>query len=237
MDRSESLADAVAQVLRLHLQPGATTWLPSGGAPDPWPAGLVDELAGFCAVLAAANKRLNLTGITDPQGLAVRHVLDSLTALPLLDGVSSLMDLGSGGGLPGIPLAMARPSLRVTLVESRQRKAAALVGIVDQLGLGPRVDVACERGERWLVDHAVDAVVTRAAGPAAEVLARLSAVRQRFGRLILMKGPRGDEELAALGTRLAGWGFSTVRRAVATLPDGAGRRVLLQLDPLTAGRR
>ncbi len=166
------------------------------------------QLARFCAALAATNENINLTGITDPQGMAVRHVLDSLTVAPLLDGCRTLMDFGSGGGVPGIPLALARPELSVVLVESRERKAAALAGLVRELSLGPRVSVAHARGEQWLAEHTVDAVVARAVSETAEMLESLRKVRGHFRRLILMKGPAADDELATAGKRYQRLGFS-----------------------------
>jgi len=213
----ETLAAEVAGHLRRHPFPGGASW----------PDGLPESLGRFCAALAAANERLNLTGITDARGMALLHVLDSLLAAPLLGDAATAMDLGSGGGLPGIPLALARPELSMTLVESRERKAAALAALVDELGLAPRITAVHARGERWLADHAVDVVVARAVEALPELLKRLRPVRRRIGRLILLKGPAVDAELAGLERRLASLGFPQPVRHESELPDGAGRRVLL----------
>ncbi len=201
------------------------------------PAGVRDrerlaaDLGRFCELLRAANERMNLTRLTDARSMALLHVVDSLTALPLLRDVHSLADLGSGGGVPGVPLALARPDLRVTLLESRGRKAAALQSIVDALGLVRRVAVSPARGEQWLAQHSVDAVVARAVGRTPDVLALLSPVRRGLRRLILMKGPTVDAELVELTPkRLYALGFGLPRRITATLPDGE-RRVLLQYRP------
>ena len=215
-----AFANEVARELRRLPMPGAE----AGG----WPDGLPESLGRFCAALAAANARLNLTGITDARGMAVLHVLDSLAAAPLLAGAATAMDLGSGGGVPGVPLALALPSLTMTLVESRERKAAALAALLDELGLPPRVTAAHARGEAWLKDHAVDVVVARAVESLPDLLKHLRPVRQGFKRLILMKGPAADDELASLGARLSSLGFPRPLRHEATLPDGAGRRVLLE---------
>jgi 16S rRNA (guanine527-N7)-methyltransferase len=192
---------------------------------------LAADLGRFCALLRDANERLNLTRITDARGMALLHGIDSLTALPLLRDCHTLADLGSGGGVPGIPLALARPDLRVTLLESRGRKAAALQQIVDALGLQRRVLVSPVRGEQWLAQHSVDAVVARAVGRAPDVLALLSPVRRGLHRLILMKGPTVDAELAELTPkRLYSLGFGLPKRLSTTLPDGE-RRILLQYRP------
>ena len=219
-----AFANEVARELRGLPMPGAGAGATAGG----WPDGLPESLGRFCAALAAANERLNLTGITDARGMAVLHVLDSLAAAPLLAGATTAMDLGSGGGVPGVPLALALPSLTMTLVESRERKAAALAALLDELGLPPRVTAAHARGEKWLADHAVDVVVARAVENLPDLLKHLRPVRRRFGRLVLMKGPAADDELAALGARLSSLGFPRPLRHEATLPDGAGRRVLLE---------
>jgi 16S rRNA (guanine527-N7)-methyltransferase len=222
-----AFADEVERLLLPHLPAVAA---PAAGAPNVPAEALARALARHCATLRAANAHLNLTGITDAPGMAWRHVLDSLTVLPLIAGAGTLMDLGSGGGLPGIPLALARPALSVTLVESRERKARALAGIVDTLGLSPRVRAVHARGEAWLADHAVDVVVARAVAGTTDLLRRLRPVRPAFTRLVLMKGPADAAPDAAALRRWQALGFPEPERHEAELPQGAGRRVLLCFD-------
>src|SRR4051812_498931 len=94
-------------------------------------------LLGRCLdLLLAANETMNLTRITDRAAAEVHHVADALTLLPFLPpGPHSLADVGTGGGVPGIPLAVARPDAQVLLVESTKKKAAFLRSAVEQLGL------------------------------------------------------------------------------------------------------
>jgi len=240
----DDFADAVAAVLGPHLSlvpnllEGLTETVPadSDDGASPEPAGALPALAAslgrFCSALEAANRNINLTGIVDPEGMAVRHVLDALTALPTLDGDGTVIDLGSGCGVPGIPLALARPNRKVVLVESRERKAAALAALVDELGLAPRVTAVRARGELWLADHPADVVVTRAVGSIAEQLRMLRKVRACFRSLVMLKGPAADAELAEVAPRLESLGYEPPRRFSAQLPGGAGARVLLVFQPI-----
>jgi 16S rRNA (guanine527-N7)-methyltransferase len=133
--------------------------LAEGGVP--LSASVLDLLEHYVALLLAANERLNLTRVVAPPDVARLHLLDALAALPLLDaaGAHRVVDLGSGGGVPALPLAIARPDVAWTLVESVGKKAAALRSFVAALQLR-NVEVVNER---------------------AEVLGRDPAFRERFG--------------------------------------------------------
>lgn len=196
----------------------------------------VGELAGqlgrFCEALRDTNQRINLTGITDAQGMAYRHVLDALLALPACGGEPPLVDLGSGCGVPGIPLALAMPERRVVLVESRERKAAALVALVECLGLAPRVSAVRARGEVWLADSAGGpcVVVTRAVGSIAAQLELLRPMRDRVARLVLLKGPGADEELEAAQRARERGRWPEPRCERGELPGGEGSRTVVVFD-------
>jgi 16S rRNA (guanine527-N7)-methyltransferase len=102
------------------------------------PPGFGDSVERYVALLLAANRSLNLTRILEPEAIARFHLLDALAALPFLDAgaPSEAVDLGSGGGVPAVPLALARPEMAWTLVESVGRKAAVLRQMVAELPLG-----------------------------------------------------------------------------------------------------
>jgi len=134
------------------------------------------------------------------------HLLDSLALVPHMDGIATLADLGTGAGLPGIPLAIALPALRVTLVESSGKKARFLREAVRRLGLG-NARVAESRAEALDEPGAYDAITARALATLPEILALGGHLLAPGGRLLAMKGVRPDAEIAALP---AGWRVDAV---------------------------
>lgn len=159
-------------------------------------------------LLLAWNAAINLTAITDPAQVALRHVLDSLAAVPLLlDGSRErgghglrIVDLGSGGGFPGMPLSAALPHAHMTLVEAVAKKARFMGAAVIAADLGPRVAVVRARAEQLDRRDCWDVAVARAVGTLPD-LVELAMPRLRVGgRLIAWKGSDIDAEVAA-GTR------------------------------------
>ena len=94
-----------------------------------WPPANLEHLQIYLEELKLWNAKTNLTGLKTDRDIIIKHFLDSLAVLPFLDGVASVVDLGSGGGFPGLVLKLARPQLVLTLVEARQRKAVFLEAI------------------------------------------------------------------------------------------------------------
>lgn len=158
------------------------------------------RLADYLGRLLAMNTQVNLTAITDPAEAWTRHALDALTLVPLLAELragASVVDVGSGGGVPGIPLAIARTDLRVTLVESTQKKAAFLSAVADALGL-TNVTVRAERAEELLkmeLRGRFDVATARAVGRVAVLAPWTVPFVKAGGRALLIKGARADEEL------------------------------------------
>ena len=124
-------------------------------------AALAEPLLAYLALLARWNATYNLTAIRDPREMLVKHLLDSLAMHAHLDGIGNLADLGTGPGLPGIPLAIARPDLQVVLVESNGKKARFLREAVRQLKLG-NANVAESRIEAFDARGRFDAITARA---------------------------------------------------------------------------
>ena len=152
------------------------------------------QLLAFRDLLLKWNKTYNLTALRDPEQAISHHLLDSLAILPHV-GDGALLDVGSGGGLPGIPLAIARPQLAVRMVDTVQKKATFLQQAAIQLGL-----------KNVAVDHAR---VEEMTGQYAQISSRAFAELKLFieltrhllapgGRWLAMKGVRPDDEIAAL---------------------------------------
>ena len=173
------------------------------------------QLGRYLDLLLDANTRMNLTRITDRAAAEVQHVGDALTLLPLLpSGGFRLADVGSGGGVPGIPLAIARPDARVMLVESTKKKAAFLKGAAADLGLA-NVTVSEWRAEevgRSNSRETFDVAVARAVATLDWLAEWCLPLVKPGGRVLAMKGARAAEEVpaAARAVTLLGGGPAVV---------------------------
>lgn len=162
------------------------------------PSDFLDGAERFVALLLEANRRVNLTRVVSPADVAHLHLLDALAALPLVDAAAPdrVVDLGSGGGVPAIPLALARPDVEWVMVDSVRKKSAILSEFVEALGLA-NARVFSERAETLGQDAAhrerYDLATARACAPL-PVLAELALPLVRVGgRLLAWKGPLRDE--------------------------------------------
>jgi 16S rRNA (guanine527-N7)-methyltransferase len=167
-------------------------------------AALAEPLARYLALLQRWNATYNLTAIRDVREMVTKHVLDALAMAPFVGetvGVPTLADLGTGPGLPGIPLAIAHPALRVSLVESNGKKARFLREAVRVLGLA-NAEVGESRIEAFDRPGQYAAITARALATLPQILALGGHLLAPDGVLLAMKGVRPDEEIAALP---AGW--------------------------------
>ncbi|QMT32757.1 16S rRNA (guanine(527)-N(7))-methyltransferase RsmG [Conchiformibius steedae DSM 2580] len=162
-----------------------------GLAPD---AGQQLLLLEYVALLTKWNSTYNLTALRTPEQMIHHHLLDSLTLLPYINGVKTLMDVGSGGGMPGIPTAICRPDLHITLLDSNTKKTAFLQQAVIELGL-PNVTVASGRVET-MHDKKVDVVTSRAFAQLDDFIALTRHLLGENGYWAAMKGVYPYEELA-----------------------------------------
>ena len=180
--------------------------------------GMIDALERYVGLLLEANARLNLTRVVEPGPVARLHLLDALSALPLLAEAAprQALDLGSGGGVPGIVLAIASPEVRWTLVDSVGKKVRALAGFVEALGLA-NVQVRAARAEdlgRGPERAAFDAVAARACAPMPVLMEYALPLLRAHGRLIAWKGALSAEELGTgrSAAELLGGGEPSLRQ-------------------------
>jgi 16S rRNA (guanine527-N7)-methyltransferase len=158
-----------------------------------------DAQAAFRAyidLIAKWNQVYNLTAIRDPQRMAVEHVLDSLAIVPHV-APGRVLDVGSGAGLPGIPLAIARPAWHVTLLDSNHKRCTFLQQASIELKLR-NAAVACSRIESFRPDAPFDSVVSRAFSDAAHFARVALPLVAAEGVMLAMKGLYPHEELAQL---------------------------------------
>lgn len=156
------------------------------------------QLATYVDLLARWNRVFNLTAVRDPQAMVPRHILDSLAILPWLRG-PRVLDVGSGAGLPGIPLAVAQPDLQFCLLDSNGKRTRFLQQAVTTLRLD-NVEVMHCRVEHFAPPRRFDSIVSRAVASLDDMLKWCKSLCQPNGQLLAMKGPRAEEERAALTT-------------------------------------
>ncbi len=152
----------------------------------------IASLDAYRQALWRWNQQLNLTRHTDYEKFVGRDVVDSLAFEPFLEPAARVMDIGSGGGVPGMILAIVRPDLELTLTESVAKRARAAEDIARQVGLAVRV--VHSRAEELLVDELFDVLVARAVAPLPKLLTWLAPRWNNFRELLVIKGPAWTAE-------------------------------------------
>ncbi|CAG1065109.1 Ribosomal RNA small subunit methyltransferase G [uncultured bacterium] len=152
--------------------------------------------------LQAWNKKINLTSITGEKDIIIKHFLDSLTSVRFLSGVDTLLDIGSGGGFPGLPLKIALPSLNITMMDSVEKKVhfiRHMIRILDLKG-AEAISGRVESPELiYRLSGAFDCVTSRAFAELEAFVALGTPYVKPGGMLLAMKGPSVEEEIAAMG--------------------------------------
>lgn len=205
MSLAAQLAEGVAQ-LDLALPPQAQS-----------------RLLEYLELLQKWNRIYNLTAVREPAKMVSHHLLDSLAVVPQVTA-ASVLDVGSGAGLPGIPLALALPRTHVTLVDSSHKKTAFLQQAKLELKLD-NVAVICARVEEWRAGRTFELVISRAFSELAEFIALAGRHLAPGGRLAAMKGVFPHEEMAHLP---GGWRAG--RALTLAVPGLRAQRHLLLLE-------
>ena len=152
------------------------------------------RMLDYLVLVEKWNKAYNLTAVREPAKMLTHHLLDSLSVLPHVHG-KRVLDVGSGAGLPGIPLALACPQWQFTLLDANHKKTTFLRQAVIELKL-TNVDVVCDRVETWVPSQRFDTVVSRAFSDLPEFLGQAGKLCAKTGVIVAMKGIYPHEELA-----------------------------------------
>jgi len=158
-------------------------------------------LSAYLALISKWNQVYNLTAIRDPERMVIEHVLDSLAILPHV-AAPRILDVGSGAGLPGVPLAIARPEWHVVLLDSSHKRCTFLQQAAIELQLS-NVEVTCERVESYRPAECFTSIVSRAFSDTAHFARVAAPLVAQGGSMLAMKGLYPHEELAQLPAEVA----------------------------------
>ncbi|MBD9661699.1 16S rRNA (guanine(527)-N(7))-methyltransferase RsmG [Pantoea sp. PNT03] len=178
------------------------------------------QLVGYVELLHKWNKAYNLTSVRDPQQMLVRHILDSVVVEPHLQG-ERFIDVGTGPGLPGIPLAIVRPQSHFTLLDSLGKRVRFLRQVQHELGL-TNVTPVQSRVEEYPSEPPFDGVISRAFASLEDMLTWCHHLPGPEGRFYALKGVRPDDEIAALPA-----GFKVEKIQPLQVPELDGERHLV----------
>lgn len=181
-------------------------------------------LIDYLALLIKWNAVYNLTAVRDPAQMVIQHVLDSLSVVCAFDGASNVLDVGAGGGLPGMVLAIARPDMQVALIDTVHKKTAFLTQVKVELGLR-NVTVHTARVEQLRVAQQFDVITSRAFAELADFINWSGHLLVPGGRFIAMKGVNPEQEISRLP---AGWRVREVRAL--TVPGLQAERHLIFIE-------
>ncbi len=182
------------------------------------------QLISYVELLHKWNKAYNLTSVRDPMQMLVRHILDSIVVNPHLQG-SRFIDVGTGPGLPGIPLAIVRPDAHFTLLDSLGKRVRFLRQVQHELGLN-NIEPVQSRVEDFVAEPPFDGVISRAFASLQDMLSWCHHLPAKpEGRFYALKGVRPDDELAILP---AGITLESVIRLQVPELDGERHLVILK---------
>lgn len=189
-----------------------------------WNEGKLALLRKYFSLLIEANSKMNLTRITDEGEVYEKHFFDSLRIAKNLDfHGKSIVDIGSGAGFPGIPLAIAFPDSHITLVESSHKKSLFLEEVSEKLSLS-NVTVICARAEELIAQReSFDLAVSRAVASLPILLELVLPLVKVGGYFVAMKGEKGEEELSLSKRALKLFGGEMEKKDDSPLPNGDKR--------------
>lgn len=182
----------------------------------------LERLKQYVALLHRWNKTYNLTAIRDPRQIVSLHIFDSLAVAPYIEGENCL-DVGSGGGLPGIPLAIMQPQRSFTLLDTNGKKTRFMQQAVIELGL-KNVNIVHSRVEIWQTEHQFDTIISRAFASIIDFITTSSLHLSKNGQLLAMKGQFPKSELSTLTDE-----FFVAFSKTLLIPNISGNRCILKI--------
>jgi len=188
------------------------------------PDGAVAKFAALLVELEKWNRRVNLTAIRDPREMISAHILDSLVARPFLEG-KTVLDVGTGPGFPGLPLAIVEPTRRFTLLDSNNKKIMFVQHVASLLGADNVVAVK-GRGEDYAPGQRFDTVIARALAALPRLVEIAGHHVREDGVFVALKGRYPADELEQL--RNTPWGHVVTELKVPGLEQGSRHAVLLR---------
>lgn len=186
------------------------------------------QLDRYAELLVEWNEVMNLTAITDPQEIEVKHFLDCLITSKHLNGSESIIDVGTGAGFPGVVLKIACPDIKLCLLDSLDKRLNFLDNVLKEIGASAQLIHARaeDAGHFAELRESFDAATARAVAPLNILCEYCMPFVKECGRFIALKGSAADEELTAAANAIKETGGTLTVRKDYTLPDGSERTVL-----------
>jgi 16S rRNA (guanine527-N7)-methyltransferase len=187
-----------------------------------------EQLLDYLALMFKWNSVYNLTSLRDPMQMVTHHLLDSLAAVPAFAGAKNVLDVGAGGGLPGIVLAVTRPDMKVSMIDTVHKKTAFLTQVKAQLGLA-NVSIYTMKVQELAVSDKFDVITSRAFADLSDFVNWSSHLLAEQGRYIALKGVAPQEEQQRLP---AAWRVSGVEPL--QVPRLGAERHLVHIEKVIA---
>lgn len=183
-----------------------------------------EKIQAYIELLAKWNQTYNLTAVREPERMIGLHILDSLAVLPHMATASRILDVGTGGGLPGLPLAIAQPAWQITLLDSLQKKTTFVQQAISELAL-TNATVICERIEKFSPPEKFDVIISRAFAELADFVSGAAHALAEGGKMLAMKGLHPYDEIARLPAT-----HRVTQTIELTVPQIEGKRHLVVIE-------
>lgn len=195
------------------------------------PDDALTQLARLLTELERWNRRINLTAIRDPEAMVSRHILDSLAVRPLLEG-RRVLDVGTGAGFPGLPLAIVEPAVDFELLDSNGKKISFIRHVIGEIGLSNAAAIKA-RSEDYAPAERFDTVIARALASIPRLLKLAGHLVREEGVLLALKGKHPVAELESI-KKLSGWNYVVTEVTVPGLESHARHVVCLRKQNVDA---